>query len=69
MRVPDEWLQGAVRFSLSRFNTEEEVRFVNEKVPLIVQRLRGLSALGKLGSQERPQSDRRKTASGIVARG
>jgi len=58
-----------VRFSLSRFNTEEEVRFVNEKVPLIVQRLQGLSALGKLASPERPQSDRGKTASGIAARG
>ena len=69
MRVPAEWLQGAVRFSLSRFNTEQEVRFVNEKAPLIVQRLQGLSALGKLASQERPRSDRGKTAGGIVARG
>ena len=49
MGVAPDWLQGAVRFSLSRFNTAEEVSYVNEKVPLIVQRLQGLSALGKLG--------------------
>ncbi|HYA28502.1 MAG TPA: cysteine desulfurase NifS, partial [Acidobacteriota bacterium] len=47
MGVPADWLQGAVRFSLSRFNTEEEVNYVNEKVPLIVQRLQGFSALGR----------------------
>jgi cysteine desulfurase len=52
MKVPNDWLQGAVRFSLGRFNTEEEVRFVNQTVPSIVQRLEGLSALGKLGEQE-----------------
>jgi cysteine desulfurase len=52
MKVPPDWLQGAVRFSLSRFNTEEEVLYVNQKVPPIVQRLQGLSALGKLGKHE-----------------
>ena len=52
MGVAPDWLQGAVRFSLSRFNTAEEVRYVNEKVPLIVQRLQGLSALGKLAGQQ-----------------
>ncbi len=69
MGVPAEWLQGAVRFSLSRFNKEAEVHFVNEKLPLIVQRLQGLSALGKLGSREQPQLDRGKVASAIGARG
>jgi cysteine desulfurase len=55
MKVPADWLQGAVRFSLSRFNTEEEIRYVNEKMPAIVQRLEGLSALGRLGGpQQRP---------------
>lgn len=57
MKVPADWLQGAVRFSLSRFSTEEEVRYVNQMVPAIVQRLHGLSALGKLGQQERSQPD------------
>jgi cysteine desulfurase len=53
MGVPPEWLQGAVRFSLSRFTTEEEVDYVNQTVPSIVQRLEALSALGKLGSTDR----------------
>lgn len=67
--VPPDWLQGAVRFSLSRLTTKEEVRYVNEKVPLIVQRLQGLSALGKLGGQQGTQRDRGKTAPGVGARG
>ncbi len=50
MRVPPNWLQGAVRFSLSRYNTEKEIDFVNEKVPGIVQRLQGLSVLGKVSA-------------------
>ena len=58
MDLPADWLQGAVRFSLSRFNNEAEVDYVIEKVPAIVQRLQGLSALGRLGSQARPRDDR-----------
>jgi cysteine desulfurase len=66
MKVPADWLQGAVRFSLSRFNTENEVYDVNQKVPKIVQRLLGLSALGKLGSQ---QIERAAAVSSIGTRG
>ena len=55
MGVPPDWIQGAVRFSLSRYSTEQEVRFVSEKVSLIVQRLQGLSALGKLGHRQEAQ--------------
>jgi cysteine desulfurase len=69
MGVAADWLQGAVRFSLSRFNTAEEVRYVNEKVPLIVQRLQGLSALGKLADQQRAQQNKQGAGSGIGARG
>ena len=58
MDLPADWLQGAVRFSLSRFNSEAEVNYVNEKMPAIVQRLQGLSALGRLGSQGRPRDER-----------
>jgi cysteine desulfurase len=58
MRTPADWLQGAVRFSLSRFNTEDEVRLINEKMPSIVKRLEGLSALGKVG-RSRTESDTR----------
>jgi len=57
MRVPPDWLQGAVRFSLGRFSTEAEVRYVNQMVPSIVQRLHGLSALGKLGQQQRSRPE------------
>jgi cysteine desulfurase len=56
MRTPADWLQGAVRFSLSRLNTQDEVRFVNERMPSIVKRLEGLSALGKFASQQRNQT-------------
>jgi len=66
MGVAPEWLQGAVRFSLSRFNTAEEVSYVNEKVPLIVQRLQGLSALGKLAGQQR---EKPRAGNGIGVRG
>ncbi len=52
MKVPPRWLQGAVRFSLSRYNTPEEVAFAADKVPGIVHRLQGLSALGRVGAQE-----------------
>ncbi|HKA35134.1 MAG TPA: cysteine desulfurase NifS [Candidatus Binatia bacterium] len=52
MGVPPDWLQGAVRFSLSRYTTEQEVDFVNQKTPSIVKRLSGLSSLGKLGKQD-----------------
>src|SRR5690348_15369033 len=51
MKVPPDWLQGAVRFSLGRFTTEEEIHYVNEKMPTIVQRLEGLSSLGRLGGR------------------
>ena len=51
MGVPPDWIQGAVRFSLSRYTTENEVGFVNQKLPPIVQRLSGLSALGKLAKK------------------
>jgi cysteine desulfurase len=68
MGVPPDWIQGAVRFSLSRYNTEEEVRFVNQKVPLIVQRLRGLSSLGKLGNREELQREAHGTVERVGAR-
>ena len=69
MKIPPDWLQGAVRFSLSRLNTEEEVRYVNEKLPLIVQRLQDFSALGKLANQKGTTADRDKAPNSIGARG
>ena len=69
MRTPADWLQGAVRFSLSRFNTEDEVRVINEKMPSIVKRLEGLSALGKLVVQQSNETPGSDNSSGIGARG
>jgi cysteine desulfurase len=66
MKVPSDWLQGAVRFSLGRFNTEEEIRYVNEKMPAIVKRLEGFSSLGKLASR---RADEQPGAVSMRARG
>ncbi len=43
MGVPFTAAHGSVRFSLSRYNTEDEVDFVIEKMPQVVNRLRKLS--------------------------
>ena len=69
MGVPADWLQGAVRFSLSRFNSAAEVNYVNEKMPSIVQRLQGFSALGRLDNQPQPQSEQGVRAGTFGARG
>ena len=47
MGVPFTAAHGSIRFSLSRYNTEEEVDFVIEKIPAIVNRLRELSPFVK----------------------
>jgi cysteine desulfurase len=46
MKVPPALAHGSIRFSLSRYTTEEEIDFVLEKLPPIVQRLGKLSAAG-----------------------
>jgi cysteine desulfurase len=43
MGVPFTAAHGTIRFSLSIFNTEEEVDFIVEKLPPIIERLRGMS--------------------------
>jgi len=43
MGVPFTAAHGSIRFSLSRYNTADEVDFVAEKMPQIVQKLRDLS--------------------------
>ena len=43
MGVPSATAQGSVRFSLSKYNTEEEVKYVIEKIPPIIERLREIS--------------------------
>jgi cysteine desulfurase len=51
MGVPFTMAHGSVRFSLSVYNTEEEVDFVLDKVPPIIEKLRGLSPFWKPESQ------------------
>ena len=43
MGIPYTAAHGSIRFSLSRYNTEEEVDFTVEKIPPIITRLRELS--------------------------
>jgi cysteine desulfurase len=43
MGVPFTMAHGSIRFSLSIYNTEAEIDFVIEKMPPIIERLRGMS--------------------------
>ena len=47
MGVPETALHGSVRFSLSRYTTEQEVDTVIEKMPPIIRRLREISPFGR----------------------
>ena len=53
MGVPFTAIHGSIRFSLSIYNTEEEIDFVLEKMPKIIKELRELSPFGK---KEKPGS-------------
>jgi cysteine desulfurase len=43
MGVPFTMAHGSIRFSLSIYNTDAEIDFVVEKMPAIIERLRGMS--------------------------
>ena len=43
MGVPYTAAHGSIRFSLSKYNTEKEIKYIIEKVPPIIKRLRELS--------------------------
>lgn len=47
MGIPYTAAHGAIRFSLSRFNTDAEVDFVLDKLPPIIERLRSISPYWK----------------------
>ncbi len=47
MGVPFTAVHGSVRFSLSRYNTEEDIDIVLEKMPEIIKNLRELSPYGR----------------------
>ncbi len=46
MEVPFTAAHGSIRFSLSIYNTEEEIDFIIEKMPPIIERLRRMSPFG-----------------------
>jgi cysteine desulfurase len=47
MGVPFTAAHGSIRFSLSTYNTEEEIDFIIEKMPPIIERLRSMSPYWK----------------------
>jgi cysteine desulfurase len=47
MGVEPLFLQGSIRFSLSAFSTEDEIDYVMEKLPPIIERLRKMSPVYK----------------------
>ena len=47
MGVPYTTAHGAIRFSFSRYNTEDDVDFVLEKLPAVIDRLRQISPYWK----------------------
>jgi len=51
MGVPFTMAHGSIRFSLSIYNTEEEIDFVIDKMPAIIEKLRNLSPYWKPGEQ------------------
>jgi cysteine desulfurase len=49
MGVPFTMAHGSIRFSLSIYNSAEEIDFVIEKLPSIIETLRSLSPYWKIG--------------------
>lgn len=49
MGVPFTMAHGSIRFSLSIYNSEEEIDFVLEKMPGVIEKLRGLSPYWNVG--------------------
>jgi len=47
MGVPFTAAHGSIRFSLSTYNTEEDIDFIIEKMPPIIERLRSMSPYWK----------------------
>jgi cysteine desulfurase len=47
MGTPFTAIHGSIRFSLSRYNTEDEIDKVLDIVPKIIKELRELSPFGK----------------------
>ncbi|MCF7855751.1 MAG: cysteine desulfurase NifS [Candidatus Pacebacteria bacterium] len=45
--IPEITLHGSIRFSLSRYNTEEDIDFLLDKLPDIIHELRAISPYGR----------------------
>ncbi len=45
MGIPINAVHGSIRFSLSHYTTDEDVDYIVEKVPSIIEKLRGMSPL------------------------
>jgi cysteine desulfurase len=51
MGIPFTRAHGSIRYSLSRYTTEEEIDYVIEKMPPIIERLRSMSPFGRSAGQ------------------
>ena len=60
MGVPFTAVHGSIRFSLSRYNTEDEIDKVIEIMPPVIKELRILSPFGREGSVCRPGLGQRR---------
>ena len=49
--MPFTMAHGSIRFSLSVYNTEEEIDFVIDRIPSIIENLRNLSPYWKPDEQ------------------
>jgi len=47
MGVPFTAVHGSIRFSLSRYNTEQEIDCVLDEMPAIIESLRAMSPFGR----------------------
>lgn len=47
MKTPFTLLHGSIRFSLSRFNTKDEIDFVVSNMPILIKKLAGISPFQK----------------------
>ena len=52
MGVPFTMAHGSVRFSLSRYNTDDDIEYVIQQLPGIIQRLRDISPFGRSKAEE-----------------
>jgi cysteine desulfurase len=50
MGIPFTMAHGSIRFSLSVYNTDEEIDFVIEKLPPVIETLRSMSPYWKMGA-------------------